>query len=188
MEIAIVILQMTILLGGTLAWFWLKGLPDSLHRKNEQLLQQSLNRELEGFKADLSRDLELLKISHAELQVQKTQRFIEFGKLQHKMLMDKEFLERVKNDDPQAASEIQADVLHLGIGLFFFASDEAVRDYGSWKIRSAQGELEGADLLRDLGRLMVVLRKDLGYSDTALSEDDYLRMFITDWDQYAGNN
>jgi hypothetical protein len=187
MDVLIVVLQVVVLLAAAFAWYWLKGLPDSLHRKNEQLLQQELNRQLEIFKTDLSRELELLKISRTELQVRKTERFIEFGKLQNKMLVDKEFLDRIKRGDEKAVSELQADVVDLGVGLFFFASDEAVRDYGSWKVRSAQGELEGPELLRELGRLMVVLRKDLGYSDTILVGDDFLRLFITDWDQHAGS-
>jgi hypothetical protein len=37
-------------------------------------------------------------------------------------------------------------------------------------------------LLSDLGDLMLALRKDVGYSETSLTGDDYLRMFVTDWD------
>ena len=37
-----------------------------------------------------------------------------------------------------------------------------------------------------MGNLMVVLRKDVGYDDTSLTADDYLRMFIADWDDIQG--
>lgn len=72
-------------------------------------------------------------------------------------------------------------LLDLGTGLFFFASDETVRGFSDWKARSMAGELEGIELIRQMGQLMVSLRKDVGYLETTLTEDDFLRSFVTDW-------
>jgi hypothetical protein len=33
------------------------------------------------------------------------------------------------------------------------------------------------------GELIVELRKDLGYSDTACDHNDFLKIMLTDWDQ-----
>ena len=171
-----------------LAWQWLKELPASLHKQQQQLFQHELNRELEGLKLSLSRDLELLKISHAELQVRKTEEFINFGNLQREFLTDKTLLKKLESGDTEAVAKIQKEMLDLATGLFFFASDETVRKYGDWKMGSNKGELDGIDLIRQFGDLMVALRKDLGQTNTELTGDDFLRLFVTDWRKYEDQN
>jgi len=167
-----------------LAWRWLKELPSSLHKQQQQIIQHELNQKLEEFKSSLSKELELLKISHAELQVRKTEEFINFANIQRQFLTDKTLLKKLESGDLKTKSKIQKEILDLSTGLFFFASDETVRKYGEWKMGSNKGELEGIELLRQFGRLMVVLRKDLGQKETVLTENDYLRLFITDWHNY----
>ncbi|MCE8027691.1 hypothetical protein HOP54_03180 [Halomonas daqingensis] len=184
MDVVILLLQIGLLVGAGLIWLWLKGLPDSMHRRQEQLLQKELSSEIENLRATLAAELELLKIAHTELQAKKSEHFIKFGNLQRKVLTDKDFLAKVKSQNTKAINELNSQVMELGTGLFFFASDEAVRDYGEWKTKSSRGELDGIELLRTLGKLMVVLRRDLGYVDTALTEDDFLKLFITDWHTY----
>ena len=41
------------------------------------------------------------------------------------------------------------------------------------------------EILRTYGQLMLQMRRDLGYSDTNLNEDDFLRSIIIDWDTHA---
>lgn len=184
MYVVILLLQIGLLVGAGLIWLWLKGLPDSMHRRQEQLLQKELSSEIENLRATLAAELELLKIAHTELQAKKSEHFIKFGNLQRKMLTDNNFLTKIKSQNTDAINELNSQVMELGTGLFFFASDEAVRDYGEWKAKSSRGELDGIELLRTLGKLMVVLRRDLGYVDTVLTEDDFLKIFITDWHTY----
>ncbi len=77
--------------------------------------------------------------------------------------------------------------IELGIGLFFFASDETVKRYGKWKRDSGEEGADPMQMLYGLGELMLALRRDVGYHDTTLTSDDYLRMFITDWDRIREN-
>lgn len=184
MDALVLLLQTVLLVLGAILWRWLNGLPDSLHRQQEQLVQQELAKELEKLRASFARELELLKISQSQIQPQKAAQFVKFANLQRKMLTDKKLLAKVKAGDTRVTVELQSQVHELATGLFFFASDEAVRDYGLWKEKSTRGDLEGIELLRALGKLMVVLRRDLGYADTQLTEDDFLRLFVTDWYKY----
>lgn len=186
-DTVIVVLQTALLIGLGLVGLWLKGLPDSMHRRQEQLLQKELSSEIESLRASLAADLELLKIAHTELQGKKSEHFIRFGNLQRKIFTDKEFLAKIEAQDPKIVNTLNSQVMELGTGLFFFASDDAVRDYGEWKVKSSRGELEGIELLRTLGKLMVVLRRDLGYVDTVLTEDDFLKLFVTDWHEYEAS-
>ena len=70
--------------------------------------------------------------------------------------------------------------------MFFFASDSTVREYGRWKYETSKQGADPLKVLENMGNLMVVLRKDVGYDDTSLTADDYLRMFIADWDDIQG--
>lgn len=167
---------------------WIKKLPDAIHKRSEQAFQHQLNQKLEAFKNELTRELELLKISHAELQVRKTEEFISFANLQREFLTDKSLLKKIEDGDTETASKIQNEILKLATGLFFFASDETVRKYGHWKSDSIKGDIKGIDLLREYGNLMVALRKDLGYKDTQLTSGDYLRLFVNDWHKYEDEN
>lgn len=184
LSVGIIVLQTVLLIGGVLAWRWLKELPAALHRQQERLLQHELSRELEVFKNSMSREIELLKISQAELQVRKTEEFIGFANLQREFLTDKSLLKKLEAKDAKTLAKLTKQILDLGTGLFFFASDETVRKYGAWKVRSATGEISGVDVLRQFGELMVALRRDLGQSQTELNGDDFLRLIITDWSNY----
>lgn len=172
MEIALIILQLLFGIALFLLWKWLKELPSAIHKRQEHLFQQQL-----------SKELELMKISHSQIQLRKIERFIDFAKLQTDILTNEDFKAKIEEEDSEAVSRLRELVVELGIGLFFFASDSTVREYGKWKVETAK---EGADpysVLNSLGQLMVSLRKDVGYEDTDLNPRDYLKMFITDWDE-----
>ena len=171
MEYVLLLLQLALGIAILLLWNWLKGLPAAIHKRQEQLFQQQL-----------SKELELLKIARSQIQPQKVERFIDFAKLQTDILTNDELKAKIQDDDPEAVAKLRELVVELGIGLFFFASDETVRQYGDWKVETAKGVAEPLAVLSQLGRLMVALRKDVGYDDTELTAHDYLKMFITDWD------
>ncbi|NOY40863.1 MAG: hypothetical protein GXP26_03365 [Planctomycetes bacterium] len=108
---------------------------------------------------------------------------MDFAKIQTDILTNDDFKAKIQNNDAEVLAKLRELVVELGIGLFFFASDSTVREYGTWKTETAK---EGADpfaVLSGLGKLMVALRKDVGYDNTELDGGDYLKMFITDWDE-----
>ncbi|MBN1456307.1 MAG: hypothetical protein JW912_00465 [Sedimentisphaerales bacterium] len=181
MDYIIIILQLVLSIVVLLVWMWIKELPTSFHKLHQQTFQHELNQKLESFKTTLSRELEVFRISHAELQIRKTEEFISFGNLQREFLTDKELLKKLEAGESETVNEINKKILNLATGLFFFASDQTVKKYGDWKTRSGKGELAGIEIVRQFGQLMVALRKDLGHADTALNEDDYLNLFVTDW-------
>lgn len=186
MQLALLILQVLLTIGLLLAWKWLLGLPQAVHDRQKQSVQHELDRELEEIRGLLTRDLELLKIRQAELQIRKTEEFIRFANLQGEFLTDKSLLKKLESGDAKTLTKLKKEMLDLGTRLFFFASDETVLEYGAWKTRSATGEVEGIELLREFGQLMVALRRDLGQQDTALTGDDFLRLIITDWHEHEG--
>ena len=123
----------------------------------------------------------MLKISQSQIQLRKIERFIDFAKIQTDILTNEDFRTKIKNEDLDALNTLRELVVDLGIGLFFFASDSTVREYGKWKTESAQEGVDPFFILSGLGNLMVALRKDVGYEDTELEGNDYLKLFITDW-------
>jgi hypothetical protein len=170
MEYVLLVVQLALGVAILLLWNWLKGLPAAIHKRQEQLFQQQL-----------SMELELLKIARSQIQPQKVERFIDFAKLQTDILTNEELKARIQKNAPDAVARLRELVVELGIGLFFFASDETVREYGDWKVETAKGTAEPLAVISQLGRLMIALRKDVGYEDTKLNAHDYLKMFITDW-------
>lgn len=172
MEIILIGIQVIFGLLFYLFWQWLKKLPNSIHKRQEQSLQQQLTKEIE-----------LLKISQSQIQLRKIERFIDFAKIQTDILTNDDFKEKINNEDPDAVAKLRELVVELGIGLFFFASDSTVREYVNWKTESAIPGKNPYEVLTSLGDLMVSLRQDVGYDNTDLSCHDYLKMFITDWEE-----
>ncbi len=171
----IILTSQFILLGlGILLWIWFKGLPAAIHKRQELMLSQQL-----------SKELELLKINQSQISLRKIEKFIDFGKLQQDIFTNESFRKKIESNDPKAVAKLRELTVELGIGIFFFASDSTIKMYSQWKKETG---IEGADpkkTLLGLGELMIALRKDVGYEETTLSSEDYLRMFITDWDSFA---
>ena len=171
MEYLLLALQAALGIAIFLLWQWLKGLPAAIHKRQEQTFQQQL-----------SKELELLKISQSQIQLNKIERFIDFAKIQTDILTNEDFKSKIQKEDPEAVAKLRQLAVELGIGLFFFASDSTVREYGQWKNESSKPGVDPFKPLDGMGNLMVALRRDVGYDNTSLVADDYLRMFITDWD------
>lgn len=163
MEYVLLTIQLLIGLGIFLGWLWLRQLPAAIHKRQEQLFQQQL-----------AKEIELLKISRSEIQIRKVERFIDFAKIQTEILTDAKFKKKIEANDPKAISTLREQVVELGIGLFFFASDATIRMYADWKVASAKKGADPIQILSSLGDLMLELRKDVGYEDTYLSGADYL--------------
>ncbi len=177
MDYLLLALQFALGIGIFLLWQWVKDLPAAIHKRQEQLFQQQLTKELE-----------LLKISQSQIQLNKIERFIDFAKILTDILTNEEFKSQIKKESPDAIAKLRTLAVELGIGLFFFASDSTVREYGRWKYETSRQGADKFKVLENMGTLMVALRKDVGYDDTSLVADDYLRMFITDWDDIQKPN
>lgn len=177
MDYLLITLQAALGIGIFLLWQWAKGLPAAIHKRQEQLFQQQLTKELE-----------LLKISQSQIQLNKVERFIDFAKIQTDILTNEEFKSQIQKEDPDAVAKLRQLAVELGIGLFFFASDSTIREYGRWKYETSKQGADPLKVLGNMGNLMVALRKDVGYNETSLVADDYLRMFITDWDDIIKPN
>ena len=76
-----------------LAWNWIKELPAAIHKRQEQLFSQQL-----------SKELELLKISQSQIQLRKIEKFIDFAKLQQDILTNEDFKRKIAAKDPDRKS------------------------------------------------------------------------------------
>lgn len=75
----------------------------------------------------------------------------------------------------------------LGIKLFFFASDETVKKYVEFRgygQKAKDPDFDASKQLILLAEIMVLIRRDLGYKDTACNIDDFFNIIITDWEDY----
>jgi hypothetical protein len=78
-------------------------------------------------------------------------------------------------------------LLDLGTKLFFFASDETVKkfvQFRKYSLSVGTPEYESMQNIIILAELIVLIRKDLGYSNTECTKDDFLHIMLTDWDKY----
>ena len=143
--------------------------------------------ELESFKASLARNLELLKISQAELQIHKTKEFIRFIDYFNDFFADKKKQQRLAANQ-NAKQEFNKHMLDLGVKLFFFASDATVKKYVEWRQYNLQSGPDGPDPMRLLtmyGELIVEIRKDLGHEDTKCDHNDFLNIMLKDWWKFS---
>lgn len=140
-------------------------------------------KDIETFKADLLRELELLKISQAELQLHKTEQFVKFIEYFNNFFSDKKLQQSLQTSD-QKKADFNKHMLDLGVKLFFFASDKTVKKYIEWRLyalKAGMQNIEPFDHMRIYGELILEIRRDLGYQDTNCDHNDFLNIMLTDW-------
>lgn len=169
-------------------WIFVRSYFKKLPERIAQSYQHTLNTELEKLKSELAKENELTRIREAEIQANKTQIFINYSKMIQKIFIDKDFTARIEKHEPDALHELNKTFLEVANDLFFFSSDTTIIKFGQWRATSQAGTLSPAETLTALADIMVLLRKDLGYPDTTVTNDDFLRLFITDWDHFKKNN
>ncbi|MCY9204454.1 hypothetical protein [Bacillus atrophaeus] len=185
MEILSVILQLLLVL---VSWFiitYVKKLPDQVHAKNLKNFEHDLNTQLEEFRNKLTTDLELMKINEAQLHIHKTEEFVRLIRLLIMNLTDKDYINDLATNEETKKEHIKS-MTELGSKLFFFASDDTVKkfvEYRKQSLKSSETE-DSEKLIVLLGELMVLIRKDLGYSQTECNKNDYLHILLNDWDKY----
>ncbi len=185
MTFMILIGQLFILFGGWLLYLYLKRLPETIHEKSIKSFEFQLNSKLEEIKASLTKEIELLKISQAELQVHKTQEFVKFVELFNEGMSDpKNFSELMKN--PVEVKKFNKTLMDLGVKLFFFASDPTVKKFVELRKYLLQPKHLVAlnEFLILYAELIVLIRKDLGYKNSECNIDDFLNIIVRDWEQH----
>ena len=186
MDILLTILQLALLFGGWFLYTYVKKLPEQVHAKNLKGFEYDLNRQLEEFRNKLTTDLELMKINESQLHIHKTQ---EFAKLVEYLLLnltDKDFVKKLGTDQ-RTQKEHNKKMLDLGTKLFFFASDETVKKFVEWRRYGFTMDTPHSDakqMIILLAELIVLIRIDLGYSETQCTKDDFLHIMLKDWDTY----
>lgn len=187
-DVIILVISAALGLGIWMVYGYLRKLPDRLHRYALTKSEYGLKGELEQLKATLLRDLELSKISEAQLQIHKTNEFLAFTSYFNELLAQPEKLKQVERDRKKKA-DFKQKMLDLGARLYFFGSDETIRTYLEFRRLGSEPQTPQSrmQILKTYGRLMLQMRRDIGYGDTALDEDDYLRLIIIDWDQHKNS-
>ncbi|OIR60000.1 hypothetical protein BLL41_17305 [Bacillus sp. FMQ74] len=185
MEILSVILQLVLVFVGWFIITYVKKLPDQVHAKNLKKIEHDLNTQLEEFRNKLTTDLELVKINEAQLHIHKTEEFVRLIRLLVMNLTDKDYINELSTNEEVKKEHIKS-MTELGSKLFFFASDDTVKKFVEYRKQSLKtNKLEEAEkLINLLGELMVLIRKDLGYSQTECNKNDYLHILLNDWDRY----
>jgi len=186
MNIAILVIQGLILLSGGFLYFYVKKLPEYIFQKSVKKFEFQLNSKLEEIKASLTKEIELLKISQAELQIHKTKEFVNFVEYFNSIFTNPKEIAKITSHE-QAARKFNQKMLDLGIKLFFFASDETVKKYVEWRkygLQTGQEYYDNKKTLLLYAELVTLMRRDLGYQETGCTRDDFLNIMLTDWDKH----
>ena len=188
MDILLVVLNLIVLVAVGLGFGYLKGLPQRLHEEGLRRYEHGLNEQLERLRADLHDQLEERRIAREELQVQMREQFLRLAEFGARAMVEPEKFEKVLKDK-KAAQAFKKELLEIGGSLFFFASDDTIRAYMRWRKagQDASTAQDGKDILVKYGELMLSARRDLGYKETGLEAEDFLRVIVTDWDKFAGS-
>ncbi|MFE4812810.1 hypothetical protein ACFQ9Y_16975 [Peribacillus simplex] len=186
MDILLAISQLALLFGGWFIYTYVKKLPDQVHAKNLKAFELDLNKQLEEFRNQLTTDLELMKINESQLHIHKTQEFSKLVEVFLLNLTDKDYVRKV-GTDRKLQKEYNRKMLDLGTKLFFFASDETVKkfvDFRKYSLSVGTPGYESMQVIIILAELIVLIRRDLGYSNTECTKDDFLHIMLTDWNKY----
>lgn len=126
---------------------------------------------------------ELQKEFDSRFNEQKWATYQQFADILYEVL-DKSSSKRLDNDMPKVIQRLRKFLSQLWI----VGSDEVVKAVSEWFIYSNQQVKEegnaGAEGLVKLMNIIIVMRKDLGYSSSELSPVDLLRTFINDLDKH----
>jgi len=83
--------------------------------------------------------------------------------------------------------EFNKTMLDLGTKLFIYASDETVKKFVEWRkygLTADTVNFDSKQIIILLAELIVLIRKDVGNTDTQCTKDDFLNIMLKDWDTY----
>lgn len=181
MDNFILFLQAIIIILFGIGFKYIKKLPERFHKEGEIRYEYGFKKDLEAIRAALTQENELQTIRYQESQSRMAEEYIEFIDYFNNVWTDKEIQKQIKNN-VKKQKEFNKKMVSLGVRLFIFGSDEIVKKYLSFRAASkldATGNPH--DILKRFGALVLQMRRDLLHPDSNCSEDDFLGMFITDW-------
>jgi hypothetical protein len=155
-----------------------------------EAVKAQYTRSVEEFRNALARELELSKISRAELQIHKTEQFVKLIEYFNMLLSDKKVQEQIRTDEKKKR-ELGSNLTDLGVKLFFFASDNTVKKFVNWRVyllKHREGNEDALLFIRMYAEFVVELRRDLGYTDTICDSDDLLNIILVDWWKHKADN
>ena len=183
MNIAIFIVQafLAILLG--IGINYIRKLPERLHKEGELRYEYGLKKDLEAIRASLTQENELQTIRYQESQARMAEQYIEFIDYFNSIWTDKNVQQQITSI-PKKQLEFNKKMVSLGIRLFIIGSDETVKKYLAFRATSkADASGNKHEVLIKFGELVLQMRRDLLHPDSTCSENDFLGMFITDWEK-----
>jgi hypothetical protein len=84
--------------------------------------------------------------------------------------------------------EIVADLYQFSGELLLVGSNDVVKSFNKWRANSEPSNKEQQlEMMRSMMGILIEMRKDLGYS-ARISPDEFLRIFINDFDKYLIDN
>lgn len=182
-SIALLFGEAVLLVGGMLLYRYVKGIPDQIHERAQREFEHGLSQQLERLRADLQREIEILKISREQLQIYKIKEFVALADQYNEYLTDSTKVAQLTKDAKEKA-KLKHFMIQMGTRLFFFAGDQAVRKYIEFRelgTRIERGEMTPEESVVLYGELMTEIRRDLGYEDTECGPEEFLRTIIIDW-------
>ena len=181
MDVLIVVLQAVLGIALWIGVTYVKKLPDRLHQEGVARYEHGLKKDLEAIKAALAQENDLARIRYQESQSRMAEEYIEFIEYFNRIWTDKELLKRIQSGQKKS-KEFDQKMVSLGVRLFIFGSDEAVRDYLAFRSASQEEHQKNPKgVIQKFGALVLQMRRDLLHPDTKCTEDDLLGSFITDW-------
>ena len=183
MNIALFIAQIFLVILIGVGINYIRKLPERLHKEGELRYEYGLKKDLEAIRASLTQENELQTIRYQESQARMAEQYIEFIDYFNSVWTDKQVQKEIASN-PKKQLEFNKKMVSLGIRLFIFGSDKTVKKYLEFR-SSSKPDATGNkhDVLIRFGELVLQMRRDLLHPDSICSEDDFLEMFITDWEQ-----
>ncbi|GAB6909512.1 hypothetical protein DESC_710090 [Desulfosarcina cetonica] len=182
MDIALFIAQFFLIILIGVGINYIKKLPGRLHKEGEIRYEYGFKKDLEAIKASLTQENQLQTIRYQESQARMAEEYIEFIDYFNSVWTDRKVQKEIASN-PKKQMEFNKKMVSLGIWLFIFGSDKTVKKYLGFRATS-QPDASGNphDVLIRFGELVLQMRRDLLHPDSTCSEDDFLNMFITDWE------
>lgn len=79
--------------------------------------------------------------------------------------------------------QLTTELMDITKDMAVYASDDVLRLFVQFREMALTGEQEQTKIIDWFGRIIVQIRKDLGYSTTEIEPRDVLSLFITDIDK-----
>lgn len=81
--------------------------------------------------------------------------------------------------------ELKSQFMRAGFKLLIYGSDDIIRAFNNYRQLGLQQPPNQIALLVEFARFLITIRKSTGFPVTNLSEEEVLRTFIIDYDNYS---